>query len=97
MRSRADTSEGTAAIPLGSAAANFAAGALSGGRFGGNKRIGLPFGDVREATTTKQQPSRGAPVIAATAQSLAGSGQDRGAAKSQQQTGCVIALSILHA
>jgi hypothetical protein len=82
---------------LGSAAASSAAGALSGGRFGVASVLACSWATVLEVATTKQQPSLGAPVIAPSAHPLVGSGQDRGAATSQQQTGCAVALPMLHA
>lgn len=82
---------------LGSAATSSTAAALSGGRFGVASVLAWLWVTVLEVTTTEQQPSLGAPVIAASAQPLAGSGQDRGAPTSQQQTGCTIELPVLHA
>jgi hypothetical protein len=82
---------------LGSAATGSTAEALSGGRFGIADVLICSWVTALAVTTTEQQPSPDAPVIAASAQPLVGSEQDRGAPTSQQQTGCTVGLSMLQA
>lgn len=81
---------------LGSAATSSPVVALSGGRLGVAGVLAWFWEAVLDVTTTEQQPSPGASVIAASAQPLVGSGQDRGAPTSQQQTGCAVGLPMLH-
>lgn len=81
---------------LEGAATSSTAVALSGGRLGIASVLAWLWAAVLEVTTTEQQPSPGAPVIAASAQPFLGSGQDRGAPTSQQQVGCT-GLPVLHA